>query len=440
MRELAEIVCDPALARVFEHGWQSWSPAGTYPATGTSPRPERPVWQTMAFRPGRPGPEEGFQGEGLLAVDPGDGGAVRIFSAPDPGSEVASIRACPAPGRVVVSADGEVEVAEHADLEGGLADWAERLAERTGARPAAPLGPAWCSWYCYWHEVTAADVEENLAAIDDLGLDVAIVQVDDGWQAEIGDWLEHSPRFGDLAGVAARIRSTGRRAGIWLAPFLAGERSLLVRRHPEWLVGGADAGRNWGQALFALDVTHPGAAAYLRDVFRRLSELGFDYFKIDFLYAGALEGKRHQQASALDAYRDGLLTIRSAVGPGATLLGCGAPLLPTVGLVDAMRISPDIAPHYEPLEGDISQPSGRGALMAGRARAFQHARLWVNDPDCLLARPQMERREEWAAHVAAIGGLAASNDPLRTLDAWGVETTRRLLRPSTCAPLEVAGP
>ena len=133
MRELAEIVCDPALARVFEHGWQSWSPAGTDPATGTSPRPERPVWQTMAYRPGRPAPEAGFQGEGLLAVDPGDGGAVRIFSAPDPGSEVASIRARAAAGRVVVSADGEV------DASPSTLTW--RAGWRTG-RSASPSAPA----------------------------------------------------------------------------------------------------------------------------------------------------------------------------------------------------------------------------------------------------------------------------------------------------------
>ncbi len=104
-------------------------------------------------------------------------------------------------------------------------------------------------------------------------------------------------------------------------------------------------------------------------------------------------------------------------------------------LVDAMRISPDIGTHYEPPDGDVSQPSGRGAVLAGRARAFQHARLWVNDPDCLLARPGIERREAWAEHVRASGGLAVSSDPLRALDAWGLETTRRLLGPSSPEPV-----
>src|SRR5207244_547886 len=132
--------------------------------------------------------------------------------------------------------------------------------------------------------------------------------------------------------------------------------------------------------------------------------------------AGALEGGRHDDLSGIAAYRQGMRLIRAAIGPDAYLLGCGAPILPSVGLVDAMRVSPDVAPHYEPADGDLSQPSQRGAVLTGRGRQWQHGRLWVNDPDCLIVRPAVERREEWASHVAAVGGLVASSDRLRDLD------------------------
>jgi hypothetical protein len=71
-------------------------------------------------------------------------------------------------------------------------------------------------------------------------------------------------------------------------------------------VEGGFAGHNWGQDLFALDITHPGAAAYLHQVHSRFRELGIDYFKLDFLYAGALDGRRHQDVPPVEAYRRGL--------------------------------------------------------------------------------------------------------------------------------------
>jgi alpha-galactosidase len=51
----------------------------------------------------------------------------------------------------------------------------------------------------------------------------------------------------------------------------------------------------------------------------------------------------------------------------------------------------------------------------------------VNDPDCVIARPEVERREEWASVVERYGGLRVSSDRIADLDEWGLETTRRLL-------------
>jgi alpha-galactosidase len=153
------------------------------------------------------------------------------------------------------------------------------------------------------------------------------------------------------------------------------------------------------------------------------------------MYAGACEGRRHEDVTGVQAYRRGLRLIRDAIGPDALLLGCGAPILPSVGLVDAMRVGPDIATGYEPAGGHPSQPSQRAAARNTVARAWQQGRFWVNDPDCLLARPGVQRREDWAALIERYGGLRSSGDGLRNLDAWGLETTRRLLVPSPTGPL-----
>jgi alpha-galactosidase len=371
--------------------------------------------QTMCWRPGRPAPSRGFQGEGLLAVDPGDGGPVRLYAAADGRTEVPSIRASCDDGALTVEADGDVEeITYHGSIEQALGAWARRFAVEAGAAPR-PAPTVWCSWYHYFTNVTEADILENLDAVGEHDLPVDVVQIDDGWQAEIGDWLAYSGRFSSLPRLAERIRRAGRRPGIWVAPFLVGARSELARAHPEWLAG--DAGHNWDQDLRGLDVER--AEGRLRQVFGTLRSFGFDYFKLDFLYAGALGG--------LDAYRHGLAVIRETVGPESYLVGCGAPILPSVGLVDAMRVSPDVGPSYEPEDGDMSRPSQRAAALTTIGRAWQHGRFWVNDPDCLIARPAVERREEWAGVVERYGGLRASSDRIADLDPWGLATTRRLL-------------
>lgn len=438
--DIAEVVLGRQdTARVYELGWQSWSPAGAYPAgRPPTPRPKRDLWQTMAFRPGHRAPATGAQGEGLLAVAPdGSNGPTRTWVAADPAREVPSIRTSLVRGRLTVRADGPVlELASAHSLDAALAAAGDHLAARATARPVRSLGPGWCSWYGYGPEVTDRVVDANVAVIDRERFDVRLIQVDDGHQADIGDWLEPSGRIADMAALARRIHDGGREAGVWTAPFLVGTHSRLAHEHPDWLVQGAIAAdRHWGQRVGVLDVTHTDAAAHLHEVYATLRAWGFTFHKLDFLYAGAIAGGRAGDADPIAAYREGLRIVRRAAGPDATILGCGAPLLPSIGLVDAMRISPDTDRRREPPDGDISQPSMRSALAAGRARAWMHGRLWVNDPDCLIADPGSDDRETWADHVAASGGLVLSGDRLPELDARGLDLTRTLLRPSRHDPV-----
>jgi alpha-galactosidase len=415
-------------AAVYEEGWQSWSAARRYPVGQLPRRPRQRSEIAINYRSDRMAPTDAYQGEGLLAVDPGGGAPVEVFALTDGSRDVPSITGRLDGRGLVVSADGPVEhqVFDGSSLEEALGSWGDGYAERVGVR-LRPAPTIWCSWYEYFTEVTEDDIVENLETMDDLELPVDVVQIDDGYQSEIGDWLTLSDRFASLEGLADRIVGHGRRAGLWVAPFLVGSGSQVAADHPEWLVEGGYAGHNWNQELFCLDVTHPGAADYLRDVFGRFAVMGFDFFKLDFIYAGAIPGGRYQDMTGVEAYRHGVELIRQAVGD-SYLLGCGAPVFPSVGLYDAMRVGGDIGATFEPHGEDLTGPSQREAAANVVARAWQQGRFWVNDPDCLVARPRgLERREEWAQCVERYGGLRGSSDRLRSLDEWGLEATRRLL-------------
>ncbi len=288
------------------------------------------------------------------------------------------------------------------------------VGDRLGVGRVAPIPPGWCSWSYYFKYVTEADVIENLEAAHRLSLPIEIVQLDDGYETDIGDWLDVRPEFGSLERVAERIREAGMRPGIWTAPFLVGPGSKLSREHPDWLVPNSDAGTHWNRPMGILDVTNPAAAEHLTNVFRTLAGWGFSYHKIDFPYAGAIPG--------LDEYREGMRLIREAVSAEAIILACGAPILPSIGLCDAMRIGPDVLQETADPQLDLES-----LLRTTGLRGWMNGRLWVNDPDCLVARPQVRDREAWAAHLEGYGGLAFSSDRLATLDERGLELTRRFL-------------
>lgn len=420
--QIAELRCDPGGAVVYEEGWQSWSPAGRYAATATPPRPRDRRERVMGWRAGKDLTASGFQGEGILGVETGE--RTSVWYARDPRREVPSIRCEVAGDRLLVSADGPV--VELAGT-GSLGEMLEALGDDLSPGAVRSIPPGWCSWSAYFGHLREPNVLENVDVAAALELPLEVVLVDDGYEPCVGDWLGENRRFGSLRRTTDRIRAAGKIAGVWTSPFLVGERSELAAAHPEWLVQDADAGWNWDQRLLVLDVTHPDAGAHLRETYATLAAWGVGLHKLDFLYAGALDGRRHDDRPPLEAYREGLRLVREGAGEDAILLGCGAPLLPSIGLVDAMRVGPDVLPEPrgEPPvapQPDLDEVSARTA-----ARAWTNGRLWVADPDSLVVRPGIAKREAWASYVQAYRGLTFSGDRLRELDERGIELTRSVL-------------
>ncbi|MFC4554228.1 glycoside hydrolase family 36 protein [Georgenia faecalis] len=407
-------------ARVYAEGWQSWSPATWYPADGAVPRPDLPWQHTMRLRPGTP-LADALQGEGVLVVDPGDGRPAHAWVAAAPTEHVPTLTARTHGDHVVVAArGGDVRELTAPDGTAALAAVGDALAQ-AAARPALRAAPrVWCTWYRYFEAVTADDVRDDLRAMDRLDLPVDVVQVDDGWTLGLGEELAPNPAFGFLDRLVDDVHAAGRRVGLWVAPFLVGRDSTLARRHPDWVMG--DAGENWGTGLVGVDLTHPDLRAHLHRWLADLVARGVDYLKLDFLYGGALPGRRHEESGEVAAYRSGLALVRDAVGPDTYLLGCGAPLLPSIGLVDAMRVSPDTF-HAGGQDGS----AGLRGRLSLEGRAWQHGRLWVADPDCVVARPSFPLRHEWAAVARRSGGLRSVSDRLEELDDDGVALVREYL-------------
>jgi alpha-galactosidase len=399
----------PLAGEVYAEGWQTWSGVNVFGPGQTSPRAPDGRAQTVMFRPGKPVPEGVIQAEGVLAVaTPGE--PARAWFAPEPAREVPTLRLVQSRDRWELLADGAVDEIQGPNLLRAL----EAVGERLRSGPVRAVPPGWSTWSYYFKHVTEEDVLENVKAARRLELPIEIVQLDDGYETEIGDWLDARADFGSVERLGRRITDAGMQAGIWIPPFLVAPSSTLAKEHPEWLVPDLGAGRHWEQEMRILDVTNAAAADYITKVFRTWLGWGYTFFKLDFLYAAAIPG--------IDHYRRGMELIREAAGPDATLLIGGAPLLPSIGLCDVMRVGPDVLPEEPNPQLDLEN-----TVRITTLRSWMNGRLWLNDPDTLVARPDIEEREAWAEHLMSYRGLRFSSDRLAALDARGLELTRRFL-------------
>jgi len=263
-----------------------------------------------------------------------------------------------------------------------------------------------------------------------------VFQVDDGWQMTIGDWEPNAKFPGGMDGMAASIKVTGRKAGLWLAPLLVVPSSGLYQEHPDWLLRDGhgrpvSAGFNWGEQLYALDTTHPGVLDWLRALMEKVRGWGYEYAKLDFLYAGALPGKRSVDMPREAAYRQGLKAIREALGE-AYFLTCGAPVLPSLGLCDGLRVGPDVAGFWashrdEDLLMNTATPGTRNAIRTTLQRLWLKP-LVQTDPDVTYFRSRLNdltaEQKQLLQDLAQIAEFKASSD----VPAWLTESEQAALR------------
>ncbi len=408
----------------YNHGWQSWSHAGTL---STTQRAHRPLWpirklqgpMTQNARTPWRGKTGRFWSETVGAVvTPREALVTGGASLGDQFVQVGvDLRAHSFTLDVQSQVDnlvleqGETCTSEWFYLEwvalpnlDPLAQYAWAVARQMQVPKLKPVPTGWCSWYIYGADVSQDAIIDNMAnaALLDNELPLQVIQLDEGYETIWGDWTATNTRFPhSLKWLADRIKGSKFQPGLWLAPFTVHAKSQLAREHPEWLLHTKQGRLVSAGLLFnfigrVLDPTHPGVEEYLHTLIdQAVHEWGYTYLKLDFLYAAALPGQRHNPTlTRAQAYRHALGIIREAAGEDTFILGCGAPLGPSVGLVDAMRIGPDTAPNWEPtfarprrlLRHNPSLPSLRNSLRNVMTRAWMHERWWLNDPDTLMVR------------------------------------------------------
>jgi alpha-galactosidase len=465
-------------AAFFSNGWGSWGHSGAY-GSGDRPRRTRlgPFTAPMRVNPGTPQPRSARHYASDMFAVLGDRRSREAFLVGflSQQAHFGSVEALTEPLAPALSvwANGDSTLLEpgeametdwvclhflHLDSPDPLGIYLAAVARQHGLAPAGDAGRAgWCSWYQYFQEISPQVIRTNLEAAAKVRdrLPLELVQIDDGWQAQVGDWDRFSPTFSDgLAPLAAEIQAAGFEAGLWLAPFIVNQKSALFRSRPEWILRNrfglpVNAGYNWDRFNAALDMSNPQALEHACEaVHRAAHNWGFSFLKLDFLYAGALRGVRADpKKTRAQVLRSALEGLREAAGRETHLLGCGVPLGSALGLFESVRIGADVAPYWLPrvlgssalFSAEPDLPAGRNALQNALTRAPMHRRWWINDPDCVLLRPDSDLSEaemRTIATVAALtGGLLMISDDLAALPEESIRLAQSLLPPIDRRPM-----
>ncbi|MCG8453352.1 MAG: alpha-galactosidase [Spirochaetales bacterium] len=213
--------------------------------------------------------------------------------------------------------------------------------------------------------------------------------IDRGWQARMGDWESPAAGFpSGMASLAAEIRGSGYKPGLWWAPFVVSPESLIFREHRDMIARDL---RNrirpvlfhprYGGALFALDLNHPDLPGMLKRSMERFREdWGYEFLRSDLLFAASLRPPSGQSRGGAMAQATKLL--ESLKGPAVHHMGA-LPLDAAFGRSDFCRVTANPSSRWErPLLRSLharERSTVRNSIRTGIGRWQLNERFFLND-------------------------------------------------------------
>ena len=153
------------------------------------------------------------------------------------------------------------------------------------SRFAEMPGFVYNTWRPFQKNINEQLIKQLAKAAADAGIKEFVI--DDGWQANYGDWKADTTKFPNgLKPVFDYIKSLGMKPGLWISVGTAETSSIVYRRHPEWFIKnkeGLSTSQIIGENDKASACLSTGWYNHIRSVINQLStEYGLEYIKLDF--------------------------------------------------------------------------------------------------------------------------------------------------------------
>lgn len=282
----------------------------------------------------------------------------------------------------------------------------------------------WESWYNHYNVIDEKLILKDLETLDKTNNFIklayidqkkpVVFQIDDGWQEGLGQWNINTTRFPQgLNSLTSKIKAKGYIPGLWIAPFIIDLRTDFAKQHPDWILcnkqgkpvpagfnptWGASHGKyqpNWPHSYYVLDLSNNEVLKHIDNVIETaINEWGFQYLKLDFLFAGMLYGNFVNGGAAYQWYDRAVETLTKRTtnkfGEKVAYLGCGMPFESSYKYFPLSRIGADTKENWDRTDLKILQFCGRpGAYISMKdtlGHSFWNESVYLNDPDVLFFR------------------------------------------------------
>ncbi|MBS1728009.1 MAG: hypothetical protein JST51_14925 [Armatimonadetes bacterium] len=257
-------------------------------------------------------------------------------------------------------------------------------------------------WYYAYGNNTAKVILEDSKRVSDLSESPnrPFSVIDDGWQLPPGttggQWTGGNERFGDMPGLAHKMKELGCRPGIWMRPLYSAE------THPE----------SWFMAKDTLDPSNKDVLGKVFDDVHRLHVWGYELIKHDystfdvtsqwgFSFTDGMGSKGRtfadQSRTTAEILLDFYQTIRRAAGD-SLIIGCNTVGHLTAGLFELQRTGDDTSGREWP----------RTVKMGVNTLAFrgvQEGAFFGADADCVGITTDVpwEKTKMWLELVSRSG-------------------------------------
>jgi melibiase-like protein len=296
-----------------------------------------------------------------------------------------------------------------------MIDWAKDNLEKK--KEIADPKHGWNTWDYYRWTITEEEVLKNagfIASDPVLSKHIKRIIIDDGWQYCYGEW-DANPLFpSGMKSLADKLNGMGFEAGLWFAPTIIEPHSRIAQVHSDMLAMGESglpclAYECMKRKGFVLDPTKEKVQKWLFDLFQRYTEMGYKYFKLDFLYQTLKAPHFHDKSVPKGKIMRKIMEpIYNASKGKASILGCNFQFEGGTKYVDDVRVSGDIHSSWHAIETNVVSVAGR---------FWSNDILWRNDPDFALCRgpetsndPNLERLRPLLVYVTPEAPLSKETE------------------------------